>query len=286
MRGEPAVFIRGLGKFTPVAHRGASTDFPENTVPAFRRALEIAPGCILETDVRKTLDGGIMIMHDGLLESNTDGCGPAAGLPAAEIKKLDAGYNISFDGGKTRPFRGRGFVMPSLEEVLEEFPDSRFSIDVKDDDPDFADRVASLVSRMGAGDRVVLASFHEAVSGLLRKRHPSIARCFSRREVIRFYFLHRLCLAGFFRGRDDGMFIPEFTGPGLHEYQGEDAEQGTRLVTRRFIADAHSAGIPVFAWTINMRENMQRLMEWGIDGIVTDRLHLLKEVMDGAGISR
>jgi len=277
--------MRSLGKFTPVAHRGASADFPENTVPAFRRALEIAPRCILETDVRKTLDGGMVIMHDGLLESNTDGRGPASGLPAAEIKKLDAGYNISFDGGRTHPFRGGGFVMPSLEEVLEEFPDSRFSVDVKDDDPEFADRVASLVSRMGAGDRVVLASFHEPVSRLLRERHPSIARCFSRREVIRFYFLHRLRLAGFFRGRDDGMFVPEFTGPGLHEYQGEDAEQGTRLVTRRFIADAHSSGIPVFAWTINIRENMQRLMEWGIDGIVTDRLLLLKEVMDGAGVS-
>lgn len=75
------------------------------------------------------------------------------------------------------------------------------------------------------------------------------------------------------------MLIPEFIGGGHYEYLGKGVTRGVRIITRSFITDAHRRGIPVLAWTINRPDNMRRLIEWGIDGIVTDRIDLLKNVM-------
>lgn len=166
----PISFFRG---FTPAAHRGASREFPENTLPAFARALEILPGCLLETDVRMTADGGIIIIHDGLLEEKTDGTGPIADWSLDEIAGLDAGFGITFDGGRTFPFRGRGFRVPTLADALEAFPDARFSVDIKDDNNHAADRVLAVMMEKGALSRVLVGSFHERVLGYVRKQYPT-----------------------------------------------------------------------------------------------------------------
>ena len=114
-----------LNGFTVAAHRGASREFPENTVESFQRALDIMPECLLELDVRMTADGKAAVFHDPFLDGKTDGSGPVRAHAFSEIKRLDAGYGISFDGGVTYPFRGKGFRIASLDEVLTSFPGAR-----------------------------------------------------------------------------------------------------------------------------------------------------------------
>lgn len=277
----PISFFRG---FTPAAHRGTSREFPENTLPAFARALEILPGCLLETDVRMTADGGIIIIHDRLLEEKTDGTGPIADWSLDEIAGLDAGFGITFDGGRTFPFRGRGFRVPTLADALEAFPDARFSVDIKDDNNHAADRVLAVMMEKGALSRVLVGSFHERVLGYVRKQYPTVVTSCSKREIIRFLASQKLRLPALPRLRGAALLVPEIAGGRDCESPARGSAGGMRVISRRFIRCAHRRGLPVMAWTINRPENMRRLIEWGVDGIVTDRIDLLKEVMVEKGL--
>jgi glycerophosphoryl diester phosphodiesterase len=271
------VFING---FTPAAHRGASRQFPENTLEAFRRALEIVPSCILEIDVRMTADGNIVVFHDPFLDQNTDGRGPVRANTLAGIKGMDAGYGISFDGGLTHPFRGKGFRIAALGEALDAFPAAKMSIDIKDNDLDAASATLAVINERQAAGRIIIGSFHTRVVLFVRKNYPHIITSFSRRDAIRFYLLHKIGMSRFFKKGGAAMFLPECLLAGGPEYRGEKLYNGIRIISPRFIRSAHRLGFPVIVWTINRIENMRRLISWGADGIVTDRPDLLKGVMD------
>jgi glycerophosphoryl diester phosphodiesterase len=277
----PAPFFSG---FTPVAHRGASREFPENTIEAFRRALEIIPCCLLETDVHMTRDRGIVIRHDDLLEITTDGSGPVSGRTLAEIARLDAGYGISFDGGRTFPFRGRGFRVPPLAEALDAFPAARFSVDIKDDNPDAADRALAVIRERGALSRVIVGSFHERIIRHVRMSNPGAITSCSKREILRFVASRKLAVPLPARCGGAAMLVPEIAAGRSYEFIGRGVTGGVRIITRRLIRSAHRRGMPVLAWTINRPDNMRRLIEWGVDGIITDRIDLLKGVMTEAGL--
>jgi glycerophosphoryl diester phosphodiesterase len=278
----PLPFFRG---FTPAAHRGASREFPENTLEAFRRALEIAPGCLLETDVRMTRDGGIVIGHDDLLEMKTDATGPVSGKTRAEIASFDAGFGISFDGGMTFPFRGRCFRMPLLADALEAFPAARFSVDIKDNNLEAADGAMAVIREKGALARVIVGSFHERVIRQVRRTNPDAVTSCSKGEILRFVAQQKLGIPVLVRCGGAAILVPEIVAGRSNEYIGRGATGGVRIVTRRLIRAAHRRGIPVLAWTINQPDNMRRLIEWGIDGIVTDRIDLLKNVMREMGLT-
>lgn len=271
--------------FTPAAHRGASRQFPENTLEAFRRAQEIMPGCLLETDVHCTKDGSVVVIHDESLELKAGGSGTVAEATLEEVRSLDAGYRITFDGGATFPFRGMGCRIPLLSETLDAFPGARFSIDIKDRDPAAAERVASLIIEGGAAERVIIGSFHEKVMRYVRKKFSGIITSFSRNDIVRFLALRKLPAAALSGRHGAAMLIPEFIGGGIYESMGRGT-RGFRIITPGLIRDAHRRGIPVLAWTINRPDNMERLIDWGIDGIVTDRIDLLKEVMTTKGLCR
>jgi glycerophosphoryl diester phosphodiesterase len=278
----PASFFCG---FTPAAHRGASREFPENTLESFRRAREILPRCLLETDVRMTRDGAIVISHDGLLEMKTDGSGPVSARTGSEIARLDAGHAITFDGGRTFPFRGRGFRVPPLADALAAFPDARFSVDIKDNDPEAADRTMAVIREQGALPRVIVGSFHEPIMKRVRKTNPDAITSCSKREILLFVALQKLRLRAPIGWMGDALLVPEIAAGRSYEFTGRGATGGVRVITRGFIREAHRRGIPVLGWTINRPDNMRRLIEWGIDGIVTDRIDVLKEVMGKTGLS-
>ncbi|HNW28311.1 MAG TPA: glycerophosphodiester phosphodiesterase [Spirochaetota bacterium] len=273
--GGGAPFFSG---FTPAAHRGASGQFPENTIEAFRRAQEIIPGCLLETDVRQTRDGAIIIIHDEMLELKTNGAGPVGRMDLGEIRTLDAGYTATFDGGLTHPFRGKGYRLPLLAEALDAFPRARFSVDIKDQDLGAAERVVSLVLEKGAARRVIIGSFHDRTVRFVRKNFKGIMTSFSRNDILAFIATRKFRRKAPARA-GAAMLIPEFIGGGHYEYMGKGATRGARIITRGLIKDARRCGVPVLAWTINRPDNMRRLIEWGIDGIVTDHIDLLKKVM-------
>jgi len=270
--------------FTPCGHRGAPRIFPENTIESFRAAQEILPGCLLETDVRLTKDGHMVMMHDESLESCTDGLGRVREKTLAEIRKCRAGYHVSFDGGMSFPFRAMDCRIPTFEEFLDAFPDAKSSVDVKDNDREAAERTAMIVKNMRAEDRVIIGSFHEGVIAFVRKRFPSCRTSYSKVDVIRFLLSAKVGLAGMFRSAGEALFIPEYLGTEDGSEPRQGGARAVRIITPRLIRAAHERGIPVVAWTINERLAMERLMEWGIDGIVTDRIDLLREVMEMRGM--
>jgi glycerophosphoryl diester phosphodiesterase len=280
--GRSAVFF---SRFTPAAHRGASYQFPQNTLDAFRRALEILPGCLIETDVRITKDGVVVIFHDEMLDNNTDGAGPVRGMTLGGIRVLDAGFGMTFDGGKSFPFRAKGFRIPLMSDALDSFPAAKFSIDIKDNDFAAAEKVMEIIKERNAGARVIVGSFHDRIVRFARKHDGIAFTSFCKNEVIRFIAAQKLGLSGLMRVRGDAMLIPEFAGGAHYEYMGKGSAGGVRIITPGLIGAAHRHGIPVLAWTINRPDNMRRLIDWGIDGIVTDRIDILKKVMADKGMT-
>lgn len=275
-------FVKGLADFTVAGHRGASGNYPGNTIQAFRATLEIDSASLLEMDLWQSRDGYAMVIHDGTVDAITENKGEVSSFTLEELQGMDAGYRWT-PGGIKYPFRGQGYRVPSLAEVLESFPQTRMSLDIKANDTDFARRVLDQVQRSGAGDYVVVGSFHSEIHEIIRSEYPDIATSFSEKEFKKFFIMYKIGLAGFYRPKDDVMMIPEFSDGDQPEYLGEDASQGFRVLTEGLVREAHRKKIPVFAWTINRRENMERLHSWGIDGIVTDYPDILKEVIESGG---
>ena len=284
MKSDQKIFFSRLGRFTPVGHRGANGEIPGNTMESFQRLIDIFPGAMIELDVWETRDGEIAVFHDDLLDHETSGSGPVSLHDYRDLTGMDRAYKISHDGGRTFPFRGKGYRIPLLKDVLGRFPRSPVSIDIKCHKMDFARKVMALVNDLGARDRVIIGSFSGRIISQVRRKYPGVATSCGRNEVILFYVLNRLFLWRLFRFLGDALMIPEFTDTERPEFLDGTGRQGLRIITPGFIKRAHHHNVPVFAWTINSRENMRRLISWGIDGIVTDYPALLKEVMTEEGM--
>src|SRR5919107_3636235 len=147
----------GLGWPVNLAHRGASGLAPENTLEAFRLAVEAGAGG-LELDVHLTRDGHVVVIHDPSADRTTSGSGAVAGVPLAGLRGMDAGHRFSPDGGRTYPYRGQGLRVPTLAEVLEEFPDVSVNIDIKDIRPGYEEAVIGTLRKTGAEGRTLVAS--------------------------------------------------------------------------------------------------------------------------------
>ncbi|HSV97511.1 MAG TPA: glycerophosphodiester phosphodiesterase [Spirochaetota bacterium] len=252
---EPRVF----------AHRGASGGYPENTLLSFREAVKIGVDAV-ETDVHFTKDNRFVVAHDGELGRICDGSGLVADYTLADLKKFDAGYGFSVDGGKSFPFRAKGLSLISLEELLEEFPGQRFNIDLKAKNPAQVPYYCKIIEKCAAQHRVLTASEHAANIRPVRERFPEMATSFSLSEALFYYFLFR---SGFLYLKKsfpaDALQIPEFFGP-------------SRVVSNAFVEQAHKKGLRVHVWTINEEEAMRRLYDTGADAVMSDHPSLLKKV--------
>ncbi len=249
-----------------LAHRGAPREFPENTLPSFKRASELNID-VLETDVHFTKDKKFVVLHDEYLERTTNGTGKAIDYTMQELKKLDAGYKFSHNEGKTYPFRDKGITLLSLEELFNEFPGHRFNIELKTKNPKQVEYYGKTIRQFNAETRVLTASEHISNLKALRKLIPQMATSFSPSEVIKFLLLSKsglLFLKSNFDG--DALQIPENVGK-------------FRIVTSTFIRHAHDKGIKVHVWTINEEDDMRRLLDMGTDGIFTDIPLLLIKVL-------
>jgi len=221
----------------------------------------------LETDLRTTRDGIMVTIHDETLDRISDGSGPVGALTLAELKRLDAGYRFSPDGGQTFPFRGKGITVPTLAEVTQAFPDICLNLDIKQKEPPLVEALATFIEEQDAHDRILAGSFHDRILKEFRRRTGGrVATSAAGWEARLFWLANRLRLTRFLRLAYDALQVP--------------ARQGLlSVVDRRFVQAAHRLGIQVHVWTVDESEEIPRLLNLGVDGLMSDRPDLLLDVL-------
>jgi glycerophosphoryl diester phosphodiesterase len=235
------------------AHQGAHVAGGpgENTMAAFEGAVALGYR-YLETDAHVTADGVLVAFHDDNLDRLTDRTGLIGDLPWAEVRAA-------------RVRGGEG--VPLLEDVLAAWPDVRVNIDPKHDAA--VDPLVDLIRRTGTLDRVCFGAFSDRRLARLRAAlGPGACTSMGPRQVARLVAASRRMPAGSFPAAC--VQVPTNQGP-------------IPLVTERFVAAAHERGLPVHVWTINDADEMHRLLDLGVDGIMTDRTDVLKDVLTARG---
>ncbi|RKG99451.1 glycerophosphodiester phosphodiesterase [Corallococcus sp. CA047B] len=263
-------FLQGLKPTLHIAHRGGALVAPENTLEAFRLAVEKHRTDMLELDVHLTRDGEVIVAHDDTLERCTNGEGPLAALTLTELRRLDAGYRFSPDAGSTFPFRGQGVHLPTLREVLRAFPSLRLNVELKPDVPGGEDVLARLLTEEDALGRVCLGSEQDAIAERLVRVLPDAC-----------HFYPRDALAAFILTLKAGEAPPEdarYAVLDMPLYFGE-----VRLVDDALLKAAAERGKWINVWTVDDPAEMDRLLHEGIGGIMTDRPDLLRQRMDASG---
>ncbi|XAS65899.1 glycerophosphodiester phosphodiesterase [Pseudarthrobacter sp. So.54] len=243
-----------------MAHRGFSRDGLENSMAAFRAAVELGFRH-LETDVHTTADGVLLLFHDETLDRVTDGHGRISDLPAETVARARI--------GGVEP-------IPLFEELARSFPDVRLNLDVKDWNS--VDTLAAAIERFGLHDRVLIASFSD-------RRRRAVLRQLSRPAAgsagmisnALFVLLGPLLPAALLR-LTAGRALR-----GVHALQVPLRYGPVTVVTSGFVRRAHRHGLQVHVWTVNDPAQMHRLLDLGVDGIVTDRADLLKDVLQDRG---
>ncbi len=262
-------FFRGLSPTLHIAHRGGSLLAPENTLAAFRLAVERYHTQMLETDVHLTRDGELVVVHDATLEHCTNGVGAVADHTLAELQRLDAGYHFTPDGGRTFPFRGQGVRMPSLRELLRAFPGLRLNIEVKPDVPGIEDVFAQVLREEGALERVCIGSELDKVGERLARVLP---------EACHFYPSD--ALASFVLTVRAGELPPDdgpYTVLDMPLHFGE-----VRLVDEALLRAVEARSRWLNVWTVDDPAEMRRLVAERVGGIMTDRPDLLRQILDEA----
>jgi glycerophosphoryl diester phosphodiesterase len=250
------------------AHRGGAGLWPENTLEAFRGAVAVG-STHLETDLRMTRDGEIVVMHDARLERTTNGSGEVSAHTLAELKRLDAGHHFSPDG-KAFPYRGRGVTIPTFAELVAAAPSVRFNVEIKERGPfDLPRALVEFIDRHGLAERIVVAAErHQLVRDFRRLSAGRVPTSASRRECLQFWFASRLRLTAALRPAYQALQIPVRAG-------------NVTILTPRLLDAAHRAKLAVHVWTIDDPIEMQALLDLGVDGLMSDYPDRLQSVVVG-----
>jgi glycerophosphoryl diester phosphodiesterase len=250
-------------------HRGAAGVAPENTLPSFALAAALGAS-YLELDVHPSADGEIVVLHDPALERTTDGAGPVATCTWRDLAALDAGCRFTHDG-HSFPYRGQGVRLPLLHEVLRGFPEHRFNIEIKQGGRPVVDAVLDVLRGADSLDRVLLAAEHDEIMQTIRDAvDDRVATSMSVGEVIDF--------VGRLQGDSWSGYAPR--GRAL---QIPPAHAGIDLVTAESVAAAHRFGLEMHIWTINDAAEIDRLLDLGVDGVMSDLPGLVADAVRRRG---
>ncbi len=239
---------------TPIAfaHRGGSLNAPnvgiENSLAAFAHAYGLGFR-YFEIDVHVSADGRVYVFHDDTLERMTGNRASIASLTADLV-------DVELLGGRE--------PIPTLEALMKTFPDVRFNIDVKSEEA--VEETCAVIEDYDAFDRVCLASFDHDRVQRLRQRLPGVATASSSREAAMVKLLPALLLRRTKVQAAVCLQVPE-------------RRHGIRVVTRRFVRRAHALGMQVHVWTVDDADSINRLLDLGVDGIISDRTDILKDVL-------
>jgi glycerophosphoryl diester phosphodiesterase len=234
------------------AHRGGAAHAPENSPAAFEHAVKLGYA-YLETDARATSDGKLVAFHDRTLDRVTDGSGPIGALPYRDVAALRI--------AGSEP-------IPLIEDLLNAWPDVRFNIDLKDE-PGIA-LLPGVLRRTGSWDRVCLTSFSGSrlrAARTLLDRPVCMATSPAAIAAIRSFI-------GAVSGPRMGLLAGRLSRSGARCAQGPG-----RVATESFLRRAHALGLDVHVWTINDRAEMIRFLDLGVDGVMTDDIVMLRDVL-------
>ncbi len=266
---DQVAFFAGHSSETLVfAHQGGEALRPSNTMAAFEHAVDLGAD-VLDTDMHRTADGELVLIHDETVDRTSDGTGAVRDLTLAELRGLDFGYSFTVDDGETFPFRGRGLGVVTVAELFEAFGDDiGFGIEIKQTGPEAATELCELIGRFGYEDRVLVSSFTKPNMDVFRRACPAVATSATESEVRTLYIQHRLGLIGLAGPDYDALQVPEYSGDLL-------------ILSEDFVADAAARGLPIVPWTINEVEGMDRMIDLGVAGVNTDHPDILIDRLDG-----
>jgi glycerophosphoryl diester phosphodiesterase len=296
---DPNPWLVNGGDPLNFAHRGGVTDFPENTLYAYAEAAR-AGADVLEMDVYQTKDNQLVILHDLDVDRTTNGQGNVVDMTLAELRALDAAYwfvtgagtphdrpdaDYSFrgiaTGDKAPPpgYSAEDFRIPTLEEALARFPHNLINIELKPDldgEGDYEQQIADVLRRYGRFTDVIAASFVDEAANNFK----AVAPCVYTSVPLDQGTILVLGAIG------DGVMppVPEhiaFQVPPDTSQIGEQIPDDffLEVVTPDFVADSHAANLAVQVWTINSCEEMLRMIDLGVDAIMTDQPLLLERVL-------
>ena len=248
-----------------IAHQGGDGLWPGDTLYAFEQAAELGVD-VLEMDLHITADGVLVINHDETVDRTTDGTGEIEAMTLAEIKTLDAGYDWSSDAGGTFPYRGMGLSIPTLEEIFQAFPEYRMTIEIKKTEASMSTPFCEIIRAYNMQDKVLVASFHNERMEEFRQACPEVATSSARQETTVFVLMSKAYLGRLYSPAFYSLQVPEESG-------------SITVMTAQFVRAAHERNLHVEPWTIDDPEQIKLYLDWGVDGIITDRPDLLLEIL-------
>ncbi len=240
-----------------IGHRGAARLRPENTMESFRFAFDSVDE--IEFDVWLSKDGVPFILHDDTLDRTTDGSGIAIEKTFAELRRYDAGYHFDPNADKAFPFRGRGLFIPSFEELLDAFPQKKFSVEIKHESAELTRLVVQMLAQRGLEGRSIVGSEHHLVYRTMKTEFPHIPRFLSRREIVTRYIAFRCGLPPRKNPGDVASMPVKKRCWGHMTFYDKD-----------FIDWLHRGETLAYFWTVNLDNEMRMLEANGADGIISD----------------
>ena len=248
-----------------IAHRGGALEAPENTLMAFDHTIEISPHFILEMDIRLTKDEHLVVIHDDKVSRTTNGKGTVSEMTLEELQKLDAGWHYQNDKGEYI-YRSQGVQIPSLRKVLEKYPHQKMIIELKSLSIKAAQKFIDVIEEFRAFEHVAIASYsHQAIDYIRSKRDWVFVA--TPTEIYKSLILLNMFLEPIDPMNPDIYSIPEVS-------------MFIPVLSKKLLREMRRRNKPVFAWTINEQENMKRLIELGVDGIITDKPTTLFQLIE------
>jgi len=252
----------GLEYPVRLAHRGSRILWPENTWFAFDASIQDLRYRYIETDIRVTRDGVVVVFHDETLERTTNGTGKVSEWDWDDLRHLDAAYSFT-PNGSDFPLRGTGIGISRLDETFDRYADVCFNIDLKEARSEWP--VAEVVTKAQRLDSVLIGSFSDRrISRFRRITMGRVATSAGPSEAMAMFAASRLGRTS--RRKADAYQLPQ-------------SVKGAAI--DRKLADAiHAAGAQLHVWTVDEPDRMHELFDLGVDGIVSDRPDLLNEVVE------
>jgi len=267
------------------AHQGGAWESPSSTLHAIAHALDTGATGI-ELDVHATTDGELVVCHDATVDRTTAGTGTIASFTLEELRQMDFSYwwIPGADVTPARPaadypLRGRApedrsLGIATLREVLERFPRVVLNLDIKQTAPvvaPYEETLARLLAEYGRSDDVIVASFLDPATDAFRQYAPSVPTSAG-----------TIATAEAWRAVQAGEEMPDIAAVA---YQVPERHGDLVVVDERFVAAAHEAGKAVHVWTVNDTESMERLLDLGVDGIISDVPTTLCGVLSSRGVA-